>query len=145
MGGGVFKQYFVTLCFSSIKKGCEADWWENEVCGCAQCLARAEMLTATKVVKQDRPTCVFFGTFRLVLDALVKALSLSLSVCNCFKDRLPDRHSCLNLYPYEIKVQPINQSINQSISQSISQSVSLSLPSLSGNLSLKQLHTLIRA
>ena len=40
-----------------------------------------------------------------------------LSVRNCFKDRLPDRHSCLNLYPCVIKVQPLNQS-----------SLSLSLP-----------------
>ena len=39
-----------------------------------------------------------------------------LSVCNCFKDRLADKHSCLNLYPCIIKVQSINQSINLSLS-----------------------------
>ena len=25
---------------------------------------------------------------------------MCLNVCNCFKERLPDMHSCLNLYPY---------------------------------------------
>ena len=36
-----------------------------------------------------------------------------LSVCNCFKDRLPDRHSCLKLYPCVIKGPSIiNQSVN---------------------------------
>ena len=34
-----------------------------------------------------------------------------ISVCNCSKDRLNDRHSCLNLYPCVIK---FNQSINLS-------------------------------
>ena len=34
-----------------------------------------------------------------------------LTVCNVFEDRLPDRHSCLNLYPCLIK---FSQSVNQS-------------------------------
>ena len=43
---------------------------------------------------------------------------MRLNVCNCIKDRLPDRHSCLNLYPCVIKVQSVNQSISQSLSLS---------------------------
>ena len=39
---------------------------------------------------------------------------ICLNVCNCFKDRLPDRHSCLNLYPCVIKVQSINLSLSLS-------------------------------
>ena len=35
------------------------------------------------------------------------------SDCNCFKDRLLNRHSCLNLYPCVIKVQSINQSLTR--------------------------------
>ena len=38
------------------------------------------------------------------------SLSLSLLCCNCIKDRLPERHSCLNLYPCVIK---FNQSVSQ--------------------------------
>ena len=46
------------------------------------------------------------------------------SVCNCSKDRLNDRHSCLNLYPCVIK---FNQSMNLSLSLPLSLSLSLSL------------------
>ena len=61
------------------------------------------------------------------------SLSLSLSpslssVCNFSKDRLNDRHSCLNLYPCVIKFnQSINQSINLCLCLSLSVSVSLPL------------------
>ena len=43
---------------------------------------------------------------------------MCLSVCDCFKDRLPDRHSCLNLYPCVIKVQSISQSLSLSLANS---------------------------
>ena len=39
-------------------------------------------------------------------------ICVCLSACICFKDRLPDRHSCLNLDPCIIKVQSINQSLS---------------------------------
>ena len=42
-----------------------------------------------------------------------------LRVCNCFRDRLPDRHSCLNLYPWVIKVQSVNLSLSLSLSLSL--------------------------
>ena len=36
---------------------------------------------------------------------------MCLNVCNCLKDRLPDRHSCLNLYPCVIKVLSLSLSL----------------------------------
>ena len=50
---------------------------------------------------------------------------MCLIACNCFKDSLPDGHSCLNLYPCVIKVQSINQPTNQSISLSTNLSLSV--------------------
>ena len=35
-----------------------------------------------------------------------------LNACNSFKDRLPERHSCLNCYPSVIKVPSITQSLS---------------------------------
>ena len=45
------------------------------------------------------------------LPVLFLSLCASLCLCLSFKDRLPDRHLCLNLYPCIIKVQSINQSL----------------------------------
>ena len=41
-------------------------------------------------------------------------INMHVSLCNCFKDRLAERHSCLYLYPCVIKVQSISQSVNPS-------------------------------
>ena len=48
-----------------------------------------------------------------VLIFLLKLFSLP---CNCFKDTLPNRHLCLNLYPCVIKVQSISFSVSPCLS-----------------------------
>ena len=75
--------------------------------------------------------CIVFQWFDFLLFCIVHSYRLALifplwsyvmyiqyiSVCNCSKDRLNDRHLCLNFYPCVIK---FNQSINQSIYISLS-------------------------
>ena len=58
----------------------------------------------------SRPTSSLFSVC-LSACSLSLSLCISLSLSLSFKDRLPDRHSCLNLYPCIIKVQSINQSL----------------------------------
>ena len=63
--------------------------------------------------------------YRLTLiSPLWSYIYIYISVCNCFKDRLTDRHSCLNLCLCVIK---FNQSINQSLSHSHSTTNILSI------------------
>ena len=45
---------------------------------------------------------------------------ICLNVCNCFEDRLPNKHSCLNIYACVIKVQSINQSLSHTHTHTLS-------------------------
>ena len=56
----------------------------------------------------------------------------------CIKDRLPDRHSCLNLYLWVIK-------FSQSVSQSVSLSLSLPLSLTHTRIQTDHTHTHIHA
>ena len=55
---------------------------------------------------------------------LVSCTNKCLNVCNCFKDRLSDGQSCLNLYPCVMK---FSQSVSQSLSLCVSVYLSLTL------------------
>ena len=61
---------------------------------------------------------LFFSPFYNFSDLLYLVLLYRMVVlcCNCINDRLPERHSCLNLYPCVIK---FGQLVSQSVSQSL--------------------------
>ena len=59
----------------------------------------------------------FFPHDHIYVLYIYVCVCVCLSVCNCFMDRLPNRHLCLNLYPCVIKVQSVNQSISVPLSE----------------------------
>ena len=56
--------------------------------------------------------CLSVFSLRSLSVSAAVSVSVSASPSLSFKDRLPDRNLCPNLYPYVIKVQSVNQSLS---------------------------------